>query len=408
MGSQAAVGPDPATVQSSVSNRYQADFVAQWRQYLCQAHVVGYSGIKDAADKLAVLKRPDSPLLAALCVESQNTDAPELASAFTAVHSVVATTCSGGLIGPGNADYMTGLGNLQFDLSQVKDPPDASDPNIVAATAHAQATKNLVDVTMSQKFGLDPQAMVVQSLLEKPLNIKLPNVADALNAKAGKDLCPQFRILMNLYPFNPSGPPASLDDLNRILNPNGGALWTFYNSHLTSLLQKSGSQYTAAPANGVTLSPAFVLLFNNAAALSSKLYANNSPTPQLKYSVMPIQTNISQTATLTIDGQTISFAGAPSATQLTWPGTQQQGVSGTAKGLPWDTEPGLWGVFKFFGLCTKPGSPCRLLGPGKYEWHLRGGVTNQAEIGTLVLAVEPPDFPPKFPNLTCPAGGIAK
>jgi type VI secretion system protein ImpL len=262
---------------------------------------------------------------------------------------------------------------------------------------------------MAQTFGVDPDAHLettVQKLLEDPITSVEPLVkgigAAALNGKARTDLCRPLSALMSKYPFNPRGPDASLDEVNNILKPVDGLLWKFYEASLKNLLPKQGSQYVAVPGGGVTLTTAFVMFFNRAATFSQMLYANG-PNPVIKYSLKPVSSEASQDASITIDGQTISFKGSPALKQFAWPGSQQ-GAIGTAKlggtDIWGESDPGLWGVFKFFAKGQ------RHPGTGVNEWTLVAGVSGSGQvkkIGTIQVEVDPPTFPPAFPVLGCPA-----
>ena len=82
-----------------------------------------------------------------------------------------------------------------------------------------------------------------------------------------------------------------------------------------------------------------------------------------------------ESATLNIDGQTLTYSGgATAAKQFTWPGAQP-GVKATAKFGDITTSPGpphsgLWSVFRFFGRADKPVG----FGPSSsLEWVIRIG-----------------------------------
>lgn len=109
-----------------MSNRYQQDFIGQWRAFLRSANVVRYNGLPDASQKLLKLSGNQSPLLALFCVAAQNTavDQPDVVKAFQPVQSVVVpATCQDQYIGGSNQPYVAGLSGIQVCLDQANNAP---------------------------------------------------------------------------------------------------------------------------------------------------------------------------------------------------------------------------------------------------------------------------------------------
>ncbi len=109
----------------------------------------------------------------------------------------------------------------------------------------------------------------------------------------------------------------------------------------------------------MTLNPAFVRFFNQAAAFTEAVYPGGSPQPRLAYTLKSYPAEGLQAISLTIDGQTLgsSSGGKPNSRQFVWLGAGVQGVvlSGKLGGqdvnlLPFD---GLWAVFQFFASAER-------------------------------------------------------
>ena len=376
LGDQSANIGDRAKVESDLHTLYNTDYADQWRDYLKKSVVVSYSSIADAAKKLAITASPQSPLLAMFCMASQNVGVdPEISKSFKPLLTVVPASCGDQYVGPTNQDYMKSLLALQVSLGQITNP-DPNDPNVAQAATNATAAK-VVTGQMAQGFGVDPLAATVQKLIEDPIAHVEPLVkglgAAALN-KGGKNLCAEFRTMMTKYPFNPqSANEATIADVNGIFKPSEGALWKFYEQNLQRLLPKQGATYVPAPGGGVTLLPGFVNFFNRMAALSNALYAGSTD-PHFTYSLRPVPSEGIQSVTLNIDGQSLTYSGGNGAgKQFTWPGAQP-GVRATAKlggpEITWQTYPGLWGVFRFFGRAEKPAGAGA---SSSLEWVIRIG-----------------------------------
>jgi type VI protein secretion system component VasK len=85
---------------------------------------------------------------------------------------------------------------------------------------------------------------------------------------AGKILCGQFEVLARKYPFNPNiDQEASLDDL-KFFQPGSGALWTFYDTSLKSILIRQGEYFVTNPSATIHVSGQFIAFLDRAAAVS--------------------------------------------------------------------------------------------------------------------------------------------
>jgi type VI secretion system protein ImpL len=165
---------------------------------------------------------------------------------------------------------------------------------------------------------------------------------------------------MAKYPFNPTATiQATLAEVNGLLKPHEGALWSFYDSNLQKLLQKQGAQYAPVPLGTMTVTPAFVGFFNRAAAFSDGLYAGNSADPHLNYTLKPLPSEgiKNLNIALRIDGQTLAYSGGVAlAKQFVWPGAAHEAVATVKLGgqdVTWSNNAGLWALFEFFGKAER-------------------------------------------------------
>ncbi len=262
---------------------------------------------------------------------------------------------------------------------------------------------------MANSFRIDsPIMQVTQNLLLAPIISAeglLKGMGPAeLNAQAGK-VCGAFKGLLNKYPFNLSSPTdATVADVNSVFRKPDGALWTFYDQSLQKLLTKQGSNYVAVPGGTVNLTPQFVNWFNTSAAFSEALYAAGAQDPRFTYSLKPVQTDGVLGLTVTIDGQTLTFAppAAPAPHQFVWQGGGTHGATSTVKfggpELGWADQAGLWAAFRFFNLAETwvPSGNSQVL-----EWVVRIGrgappVTVGGKPLTVKLELDMGATPPFF------------
>jgi type VI secretion system protein ImpL len=354
LGKTVATDLDPATLQQKLTERYDEDFVKEWRTVLQTSSVVGYRDLKDAESKLAKLASPTSPLLELFWFISHNTDVgvASVTAPFLPVHAVElpgpADTLPDKYVLPGNSDYVLGLGKLQSDIGALEQ--NRTDPTLIkqvsdsAAAAKDAVTKITVAALVDQKFH---DETLVGELLRQPIT-----KAEALLASGPKDvlngaaspLCAQFAQLAGKYPFNPnSSQDLPVDQLNMILAPKTGALWTFYDKSLAQYLTKQGSRYLEAPAASLKLYPVFVYFFNRAAAFSDAMYPGGSATPKFAYSLRAMPSNVD--TVLKIGSDTLSGTGQQKT--FTWTGSPEDVQVTTKGGDILGSFSGPWSVFKF-------------------------------------------------------------
>ncbi len=386
LGDQGPVNIDRANLEQQLKARYYSDFIAQWRAYFTSATVVKYKDLKDASQKLTLLSGNSSPLLALLCLASQNTavDEPAVAAAFQPAQAVVPAPCSDRYILPPNQNYMNAMVTLQASLQAVADQPQPAEGAATQTLSNATAAR-VAARQVAQQFRNDADMnvqAVTRRLMEDPITNAeslLRSVGPAeLNAK-GKGLCDQMAAVWKKYPFNANATPqATVADVNGIFHKPDGALWALETS-LQKVLTRQGSTYVANPNGGVTLNPAFLSFFNQATAFSDMLYAGNTPDPHFGYSLKPLPAEgVSIGINLDIDGQTLTYAGGNAMPQpFMWRAAGTHEFKSTLKiagsqSLGWLSGDGLWAVFHFFAQAERslPADSGQIL-----EWIIYTGKT---------------------------------
>ena len=358
LGSEGAQNVDIAKLAQDLQNRYQQDYINQWRAFLKSANVVRYNSLTDASQKLAKTSGNQSPLLALFCITAQNTavDQPDIAKAFQPVQAVVSPNCQDQYIGPPNAPYVTGLSTLQGCLDQANNSPPEQKETAKQQCMNTASTAQQAARQIGQGFKIDQDAHVdatVLSLLLAPIT----SVSAVLRPGpvSGAGLCAQMSPLAAKFPFNPKAAvDTSALELSAVFDPTSGALSQFYNSSLKNLLLPQGVEYAANPSANQQVNPAFLSFFNRAMNLQRALYAGGPGQMQYKYKLRPHLSEGVSSLTVNIDGQPLTYSGGNAPfSQFTWPGTTAQGVTSTVSisgGSPigWATYDGTWGVFHFF------------------------------------------------------------
>ncbi|HVR25220.1 MAG TPA: ImcF-related family protein [Candidatus Polarisedimenticolia bacterium] len=364
LGKTTASELDPATLQQKLTERYYDDFTKEWRTVLQTSSVIRYQDSNDAEKKLEKLTGATSPLLELFWFISNNTavSAPDLAAPFLPVQALEPPGAPDKLpdqyILPSNKDYILALSKLQADIAPLvnnpTDPALASQVSTSEGAAKVSVTQ-VMGTRVDQKFHNEN---LVRALLEQPIT-NIDDIVKGIPAKgvnqAGQKFCDHFSAIATKYPFNPkSDQDLTVDQLNDVLAPKTGALWTFYDDKLKQILVKQGSHYEVASASTVKPTPAFVAFFNRAAALSDALYPGGSSTPKFSYTLKTLPSNL-EGVELRIGNETLTENGQQKT--FTWTGTPEE-VQATAKGglILGNPYKGPWAIFRFVSEAHSQGS----------------------------------------------------
>jgi type VI secretion system protein ImpL len=185
----------------------------------------------------------------------------------------------------------------------------------------------------------------------------------ALNQRAER-LCATLTPLLAKFPFTPDATAdATLDEVNAFFAPSSGALWTFYQERLQTLLEKQGNKYVPAAGASLGLSNQFVTFFNHAAQVSAALYPDGSAQPRIKLTARGIVTDRAQEIILTQGTQVARFSKNTPPAELNWPSATGRSVSLDAlgggrflRGRPTEhiaKAAGDWALFHMLAQATK-------------------------------------------------------
>ncbi len=361
LGKTTATELNQATFQQQLMQRYQDDFIKEWRAVLQGSHVPEYKGLNDADKKLTSLIGPTSPLLELLWFVSSNTNLDNVSETFASVQALEPPTPPGTRPDkyqqPADANYMQALASLQQSvhiLSQSPTtPPDASTTAAVM-TAAAQA-KAAADLTAGSRVdNRNHTERLTLGLLEEPItNVETMMKAhpkDNLN-KAGQTLCAQLNQFASKFPLNPKpelSQEVTVDEFNGFFAPKTGALWTFYDKNgLSQYLVKEGARYNATQAGAVKITPSFVAFFNRMAAVTDAFYSSNSSTPHFAYSLTQQPSIVQGQLILTISSSagTQLLTGAGQQKKFIWTGVPED-IKITAGVQTLQTYSGVWAAFR--------------------------------------------------------------
>jgi type VI secretion system protein ImpL len=355
-----------ADLEQNLRTRYTRDYTNNWIRFLQGARIAAFGGLQDASQKLLALSGNPSPMLAMLQLAADNTavdDTIVVGPTFKPLHDVAPAKSTA--VSEPAGKYLAGLLNLQNQLGQVA---AASGPPREQARLQANSTAQQIKIDiggLARTFNTEGDArfvgLALTTFMQSPIT-SIERIISALPAdqinSGGSSFCAPFNTLTSKFPFNRSGPDASLDDMSNVLRPDQGALWTSYASGLQDLLMQQGTNWVARPGAPAQADPRFVAFFDRAAAISRAFYDDNGEGPRVDFTARAETSQEITQVTVSLDGRRETFTPTQAASRpFAWTGGAATGARidarvGTADLLVAEAPPGPWATFRLFYQAT--------------------------------------------------------
>ena len=303
-----------------------------------------------------------------------------------------------GMPGPLDA-VLTTMGQLADKLNMVAVLPGGGGATASQASLDVKAAIGQLEqsgATMPAPAGPWVQAVAGDATAALG-GARLSQISGAIGANFG-DACRQ--VLARSFPFQPTQQEVALTDFAKFFSPQG-TFANFVTQNLNGYVDTSKPQWEALPnAAEIHITPADVMSFQQAAAVTRAFFANDPSAPRLSYQIEPVALAGAKAVTLTIDGQTLKYDGkTPLPATFDWPGTGGATLSFTGD-APTDarTWPGQWAVFRVMKTAAvrSAGSPTTgtgslTQGEARFDFKIRSFA------GANPFVVDP------FAKISCPA-----
>ncbi len=366
------------TLAADYSKRYTVEFVDIWKKYLAAARVTPYADLKDAAAKLEKISGEHSFLLNVIGLASEHAGrVDKLKPVFQPIKTSVPAV---GEFQPG-ADYLKQLDVLKNRLAKAAGSTGAAhDQDVQEVRSAATAARDAVDqIARLPGFRGDGDSdQAVKNILLMPLTQIDPLLskqnAEAVNGAAG-DLCKAYGQLTRQLPFSANAQQsASVEDVQRVFQPEKGLMWQFYNDALRESLECQGADCSVKSSPKFNLSGSFVEFFRGLNRWSRLLYGG-TPDPIVRLQVRATTINHLKQMELVVDDQRLTLpAGANEYQNFSWDLRKAQKLQGfgTFEGEPKVQDlfriDGHWALFQWF-FDVKKGSG----GSDGFTWLPRQG-----------------------------------
>jgi len=350
------------SMRASLESRYQADFVAHWREYLSNARIVPFGSTEGAVRVLRGLADPPSEIVDFLTPASVNTsvDSMVLRPFFGPLWAVVPPPAPESAEREGNPpyqDYLNGLTSLA-DVAGQENPGPAVD---AALSVARNAGNGLLPNDLFQGESR-PVANELKNFLLQPVEATAGLFVDLPLRELRQKLerfCDLSDAILGFYPFQEgSRRNATRAEVEAVFHPQNGTFWTNFEQNLREFFQQGDvgtrQRFVRRP-NGPRPTEEMARFINAAADVSIALWPRGPATPMgfhLHFAPHPAG-RISRVI-VTINGQRVETTPTDQrSADFPWPPVAGPGdaqvavdVGGTTQ-REWDYQ-GLWALFDLF------------------------------------------------------------
>jgi len=365
-----------ATVAREYRVRYYNEYVAAWRDFLSSARVNSYNDLlQEAAAKLEIISGDRSPLLSLIGLATENT--ASIDKVKTVFQSTKAVVPAQGDFQP-DAEYLKQLGLLKNRLVKAAESTGpAHDQDIQEVRNAVTTAQDSVDqIARAPGFRSETDQLVknilLMPLLPVPKMLSRQNI-EALNA-GGTELCTSWKAITHFQPFAPSAQQgAPIDDVQKLLQPEKGRIWQFYNDQLRDSLDCQGFDCKPRPNPKFNLTIEFLDYYRTMNAWSRLLYGG-SPDPVLRLRAKATGLNHVKQVEVLMDDQKVTLLADAEYQTLSWDlrKLQKLAVSGSFEGEPQLQElfrtDGHWAIFEWLYNAEKGSG-----GSEGFTWLPRSG-----------------------------------
>ena len=340
----------------TLRQRYEADYVSAWVDFLRGGKVALPSNVNDAGRALNTLATSASPILRMVRLAAEQTtglDSAKVGVTFRPAHVVAAASS------PIAAEYIPPLIAFRSNVEQFA---GSRGPEREAAKALANSSAQQVRAAVAKlETTVEPQsrasdvALAIRDLMEAPL--RLTRLFDQVSVNemnaVGVSFCSVFDGLARKFPFSRTGPEATIDEIVDVFAPNSGKLWTFYEQNLQELIDRRGRPLSR-PGAEFQVDPRFSRYFQNLVLISDGFFNEGSTDPIIEATltmnassdVPRIEVNVGRRLIYEerrAPGQTLVWRGASTEAKI-------EARVGNANVPYVSIAPSIWSVFRMFYL----------------------------------------------------------
>ena len=219
------------------------------------------------------------------------------------------------------SQYMEQLRGLELGLRQIAGGELPLDLEFTDRAARAQLTAERLLSQLPDSHQLSLARLLLDPIRGARALLQRKDAAE-MTERWQREVLPQIEQLRRLYPFQPrASAEASLEQFSKLLHPEGGEFWKFFQAHLAARTVQLNDRFeNGTNTNAEPLSSASLRCLQAAKAIGDALYGAG-PAPSFSFAVKLSPPHDGSSIALEVDGQRIAQADEPEHWQsLEWPG----------------------------------------------------------------------------------------
>ena len=377
-------------LEQQIRQRYFADYVRAWYDFLAGVEVQRDLSLSDSANKLVLFSHTDGPVAELFNLIDDNINLQEVSWRQDENNSKIykkfpikgtkvkelerpfedmrrfSTPAEKMPVSDLINKYLIALAALQGEFEQLRNTSEQKREaeliaaNVLSGKGNSTAVYQTWATTTGIVNGSEARNRhVIEPLLMAPIKdswrmLLGGAIAEVQGKWASLVLSDYEERIRGRFPFVDNGPDAALEDVSEFFHPNDGVLWAFVRDHLGAYLYKHNGEWRERSWMG--LSPGFNRNFidalNNSQRISNSLFKRGAVSPEMTFYLYPMPTPGMSEITLETNGQMYRYRNEPQEwRKFEWPGqTERTGASVVAISEKQnlraeENQYGTWGIF---------------------------------------------------------------
>ena len=377
-------------LEQQLRQRYFADYVRYWYDFLGEIKIQRDRSITDTANKMVLFAQVDGPVAELFKLIDSNINleevtwrqdgdnprvyqkfpikgqlVPELERPFKDLRRFT-TPAEKMPVSELLNKYLIALAALQGEFEQLRNTSERNREaeviaaNILSGKGNSTAVYQAWQTTTGLVNGSEARTRrVVEPLFMAPIKdswrVVMGAAVGEIQNKWDSMVVAEYESrIRGRFPFDPNGPDSAIEDVAEFFHPDDGVLWSFVRDHLSAYLYRRNNEWRERSWMG--LSPGFsknlVYALNRSQTITDGLFKRGGMTPEMTFYLYPMPTPGISEITLETNGQMYRYRNEPQEwRKFQWPG-QSDGTGARVIAISEkdnlraeQQEHGMWGIF---------------------------------------------------------------
>lgn len=380
-------------LEQQIRQRYFADYVSKWYEFLTSIEIQRDRSITDTANKMVLFAQADGPIAEVFSMIDTNINleevnwlqsddnsrdmkkvpvpgqkVAELDRPFKDMRRFT-TPAEKMPVSEILSKYLVAIGALQGEFEQLRNTTERNREaelvaaNILSGKGNSTAVYQAWQTTTALVNGSESRTrQVVEPFFMAPIKdswrVVMGAAVGEIQGKWDAIVVSEYeQRIRGRFPFDQNGPDSALEDVAEFFHPDDGVLWAFVRDHLGSYIYRRNNEWHERSWMG--LSPGFnknlVYALNRSQLITDGLFKRGGSSPEMTFYLYPMPTPGISEITLETNGQMYRYRNEPQEwRKFQWPG-QNDGSGARVTAISEKDnlraehqEHGTWGIFHLF------------------------------------------------------------